>query len=879
MSAEVAAPGRSWWPEHRWEVGYGVVGLLATVAGLVLVARTAPPGCSQLHPAIQLAGSDDRLARLLGGCPDPAGFVVSVGWDFLLLAGYGLLLTAVLRMTWERYYAPQLAAVKALVRWLPAIAAGLDAVENALVLALVAADPTGALHYAGGVLGGGAIATAAWLKWFTLAATAVALVLGLVALGNGRRPVRAGRGRPWPYRKSGLPPVQPEDGAGRRSAEQSIGIACSGGGIRAAAFTLGALKALERRDPDAPAIMPRVCAVAAVSGGGYVATAWMLVRATSEPAAKDTAAADVHSWLTGRIPGTRSQRHRYLLNSRAGIGRDVLLAVALIGTNLAGLASLIALLAWPVGRVLGSDLVRPDLRRTPAAAGMVAPAGIPPELGYPALSLAALGAVALLASLPLVGPSRAMVRAALVLFGLAALLAVVFVGLPALIDLLRGSPVGGVPPLAVSGSALVGAAVAVWRIVRRPLVERLVPVATKLGGVLLAAAAVLFAGAVMNDAAGGGGPFGSPWAPVGAAVFAAVFSVRLNTNALSLQRLFRARLTATFGLRRAADGSLVSPPTREQVRWTELADQPIELLLCCTRESSELGLGGFRANSFVVSPREVQVDGAAGPTGRYLDLLPRRMWRFHSVVAWSGVSGAAFASAMGRLDLGTTNALLAAGNIDLGTWLPNPAQARGDAAAASLPHIRLSYLVKEILGWYNPDDPYTFLTDGGHWDNLGLVELLRRRHRTIVCVDASADPPGSFAALRQAAALARLAIEDCDVRIDLGPLDDPALAADPVHTLHVRYTAPDGGGTCGTIVHAKAQAGAEIPVGLRRFAAGDRRFPMYPTGDQFLTDEQFAKLVELGEHVGGRARRALPDDRCAFCDPVVRAPAGQPVTV
>jgi hypothetical protein len=67
-----------------------------------------------------------------------------------------------------------------------------------------------------------------------------------------------------------------------------------------------------------------------------------------------------------------------------------------------------------------------------------------------------------------------------------------------------------------------------------------------------------------------------------------------------------------------------------------------------------------------------------------------------------------------------------------------------------LPRLRFDYTIKELLGWYNAQDRFVFITDGGHWENLGLVELLRRGCTTILCVDASGDPPGSFAALREA---------------------------------------------------------------------------------------------------------------------------------
>ena len=47
---------------------------------------------------------------------------------------------------------------------------------------------------------------------------------------------------------------------------ESIAVCCSGGGIRSAAFNLGALQMLQRS-----ALYERVTTVAAVSGGSYIA--------------------------------------------------------------------------------------------------------------------------------------------------------------------------------------------------------------------------------------------------------------------------------------------------------------------------------------------------------------------------------------------------------------------------------------------------------------------------------------------------------------------------------------------------------------------------------------------------------------------------------
>ena len=64
------------------------------------------------------------------------------------------------------------------------------------------------------------------------------------------------------------------------------------------------------------------------------------------------------------------------------------------------------------------------------------------------------------------------------------------------------------------------------------------------------------------------------------------------------------------------------------------------------------------------------------------------------------------------------------------------------------PKARLSYLVKEFCGIHDPSDPYVYVSDGGHWENTGLVELLRtqrsgdRMPREVIAIDADPGNPG-----------------------------------------------------------------------------------------------------------------------------------------
>ncbi len=218
---------------------------------------------------------------------------------------------------------------------------------------------------------------------------------------------------------------------------------------------------------------------------------------------------------------------------------------------------------------------------------------------------------------------------------------------------------------------------------------------------------------------------------------------------------------------------------------------------------------------------------------------------------------------MGRLSKGSTNALMAATNIDLGIWLPNPRVVADPNTR--FPRVRLGYLLKEILGWYDPADRYVFVADGGHWENLGLVELLRRRCGTILCLDASGDSVGAFTTLRQAVELAGLELPDTVVDIDLKGLDSisggsAAMPGGLVATLTVTYRGPGEETFTGTIHYAKAQVASSLDISLRRYAKADRRFPNYSTGDQFLRDQQFRQLVELGRAAGDELVKLASND-------------------
>ncbi|MGI5485138.1 hypothetical protein [Streptomyces lavendofoliae] len=270
------------------------------------------------------------------------------------------------------------------------------------------------------------------------------------------------------------------------------------------------------------------------------------------------------------------------------------------------------------------------------------------------------------------------------------------------------------------------------------------------------------------------------------------------------------------------------------------------------------------------------------------------------------VSGAAFASAMGAR---TTflERLLALSNLVLGTWIPNPlylaelAARRPNHRMHRLPRVRrLRYQLQELANRYSDTSPLLLCTDGGHFDNLGLVELLRLRCRTVYVIDASGDAPPLATTLAQAITLA---YEELGVRItfdgpgDLDPLDLVPGSATPLgpeeamKVLNARFSkrcavrgtityperimfSPEGPpDDKGTIIFAKASLTPAMPYELLSFAVEEEAFP---SGSTIPSSTPTGRSATTWE----RRRRPWLRDRLAHRSaprvPAGMAPGGTP---
>ena len=211
-------------------------------------------------------------------------------------------------------------------------------------------------------------------------------------------------------------------------------------------------------------------------------------------------------------------------------------------------------------------------------------------------------------------------------------------------------------------------------------------------------------------------------------------------------------------------------------------------------------------------------------------------------------SAAAFNSQMGRfsMDLGpTVTFLMSALNLRLGLWVPHPTNRyRGQYLFPG------RFFLYELLGRSRVNGKHLHLSDGNHFENFGLYELIRRHTRYIIVSDCGADPEIAFDDL---ANVLRRVREDFGVEIDLDisalrPAENGLSKQHAVvGTIHYNGVV---GMDKGTILFFKPALTGDEPPDVLQYRTRNRAFPHESTGDQFYDEPQWESYRRLGEHAG-----------------------------
>lgn len=408
--------------------------------------------------------------------------------------------------------------------------------------------------------------------------------------------------------------------------------------------------------------------------------------------------------------------------------------------------------------------------------------------------------------------------------------------------------------------------------------------------------------------------------PTGALIVVLGFIRFGDLNTWSLHPFYRRRLITAFALRRVKregdppGGRAEASPERELLLMSNTHVLPQvppwkepgwpTLLVCAAANVSDPGAAapGRGVTSFTFSDAEMGGPLVGGVVTAYFEQrLRETRRRDFTLPAAVAMSGAAVSPSMGKLSRPSVRFLMAMANVRLGVWVPNPrrlesfvalrsalrdeasgfgpqltavvrpgeferlersrAVARASArGTSSVPRPSPLYLLKELLGWNSINDKFLYVTDGGHYENLGLVELLRRGCRHIYCFDASGGR--QLAQLGDAIALARseLAVEISFPNGQLERLreneDGVAGARCAAGTLTYMRSHPP---VTGKIVYVPTVFTDNLPWDVRALKEEDGRFPHHSTLDQLFTDQKFEAYRMLG-YCGAEAAMTAMDD-------------------
>jgi len=212
-------------------------------------------------------------------------------------------------------------------------------------------------------------------------------------------------------------------------------------------------------------------------------------------------------------------------------------------------------------------------------------------------------------------------------------------------------------------------------------------------------------------------------------------------------------------------------------------------------------------------------------------------------------SGAAISPNMGHASRPARAFVLTLFNVRLGRWSGNPARPAWELPS---PRFGLIPLLLELLGYSTENRSFVYLSDGGHFDNLGVYELVRRRCSTIFVVDAGADATRAFGDLADTIRKCRT-----DMGVDIEFPHIGLLAGDQEMrsgmsfaegVIHYEAEDPSRNGKIILIKPSMARSSGE-PVDVLNYAAENAPFPQQTTTDQFFDESQFESYRRLGLYI------------------------------
>jgi hypothetical protein len=319
----------------------------------------------------------------------------------------------------------------------------------------------------------------------------------------------------------------------------------------------------------------------------------------------------------------------------------------------------------------------------------------------------------------------------------------------------------------------------------------------------------------------------------------------VNINTFSLNGMYRDRLV------RAYLGA--SNPRRQASRFTGLSrgdDIPMAALDTRLRPfhvvnltlnlvaGSRLAWQQRKAASFTMTPLHCgSPDVGYRPSAGYGGGI--------SLGGAVAISGAAASPNMGYHSSPVVGFIMTLFNARLGSWLGNPGTPGKRTWKQPGPQSAIRSLVREALGQTSDRSEYVYLSDGGHFENLGLYEMVHRRCRLVLVLDSGCDPDFTYDDLGNALRKIRI---DLGVSIDFDDAQTSSLKERRKRCAvgTIRYSAVDGPGTDGRLIYLKPMLLGTEPPDVASYAAAHPAFPHQTTAEQWFDESQTESYRSLG---------------------------------
>jgi hypothetical protein len=208
------------------------------------------------------------------------------------------------------------------------------------------------------------------------------------------------------------------------------------------------------------------------------------------------------------------------------------------------------------------------------------------------------------------------------------------------------------------------------------------------------------------------------------------------------------------------------------------------------------------------------------------------------------ISGAAASPNMGYHSSPALTFIMTLFNARLGSWLGNPKHKRW---ADEGPRSAFDSIIREAFGLTNESSPYVYLSDGGHFENLGLYEMVRRHCRYILVLDSACDSDYAYEDLGNALRKIRI---DMKIPIEfITPLPLPGQQPKKrCAVANILYKEVDAQLENGYLIYIKPAMLQTEPSDVAAYQAANVTFPHESTANQWFNESQTESYRMLGLH-------------------------------